>query len=153
AGRWERGELERARALADRLLAAFGRDGFRVELQRPFWRRDRARNRWLAELAERVGVPCVATGNAHMHDPARARVKDALSAARLHGTLEETEPRRRGNGSAHLCSAAEALARFDDHPDAVAETVRLAERLRFDLTRDLGYRYPGSEDPDADRAL
>jgi len=153
AGRWERGELERARALADRLVAAFGRDGFLVELQRPFWRRDRARNRWLAELAERVGVPCVATGNVHMHDPGRARLQDALAAVRLHGTLEETEPRRRGNGSAHLCSAAEALARFSDHPGAVAETARLAERLRFDLTRDLGYSYPGSEDPDADLAL
>ena len=44
-------------------------------------------------------------------------------------------------------------ARFADHPDAVAETARLAERLRFDLTRELGYRYPGSEDPDADRTL
>ena len=42
-------------------------------------------------------------------------------------------------------------ARFRRHPEAVAETVRLAERLRFDLTRELGYRYPGAEDPEADR--
>jgi error-prone DNA polymerase len=153
AGSWERGELERARKLADRLQSIFGRDRFRVELQRPFWRRDRARNHWLAGLAERLGAPCVATGNVHMHDPSRARLQDALAAVRLHGTLEETEPDRRGNGSAYLCSAAEALARFRDHPQAVAETSRLAERLRFDLTRDLGYRYPGSEDPDADPAL
>ena len=33
-----------------------GRERFRVELQRPFWRHDRARNRWLALLAERLGV-------------------------------------------------------------------------------------------------
>ena len=44
-------------------------------------------------------------------------------------------------------------ARFADHPEAVAESGRIAERLEFDLTRDLGYRYPGSEDPGADRAL
>jgi error-prone DNA polymerase len=44
-------------------------------------------------------------------------------------------------------------ARFEDHPDAVAETLRLADRLRFDLTHDLGYRYPGSEDEEADRKL
>ena len=43
--------------------------------------------------------------------------------------------------------------RFRDHPRALAESALLAERLRFDLTRDLGYRYPGSEDPGADRAL
>ncbi len=40
-------------------------------------------------------------------------------------------------------------ARFAEYPDAVRRRVRLAETLRFDLTGDLGYRYPGSEDPDA----
>src|SRR4051794_31865323 len=45
------------------------------------------------------------------------------------------------------------VARFRDHPDAVTETVRLAERLDFDLLQDLGYRYPGSEDPTAPRRL
>ena len=35
-----------------RLLAAFGRDGLCVELQRPFQRDDRARNRRLAGLAQ-----------------------------------------------------------------------------------------------------
>jgi error-prone DNA polymerase len=142
-----------AETLGRRLVAAFGRDRFRVELQRPQWRRDRARNRWLERMAERLGVPCVATGNAHMHDRSRARLQDALVAVRLLGSLEETESRRRGNHSSYLTSAEEMVARFADHPDAVAETVRLAERLRFDLTRDLGYRYPGSEDPDADRTL
>ncbi len=35
----------------------------------------------------------------------------------------------------------------------MAETVRLAERLRFDLRSDLGYRYPGAEDAEAMRQL
>ena len=142
-----------AMAVGRRLVAAFGRERFRVELQRPFWRCDRARNRWLAGLAERLGTKCVATGDVHMHDPSRAPLQDVLSAVRLGGTLEETEPRRRGNGTSYLASPAEMAARFSEHPDAVAESGRLAERLSFDLTRDLGYRYPGSEDPGADRKL
>jgi error-prone DNA polymerase len=142
-----------AMAVGRRLEAAFGRERFRVELQRPFWRHDRTRNRWLAGLAERLGVRCVATGDAHMHDASRAALQDVLCAVRLGGTLEETEPRRRGNGTSYLASPAEMDARFGGHPDAVAESGRLAERLGFDLTRDLGYRYPGSEDPGADRAL
>ncbi|HET8861744.1 MAG TPA: PHP domain-containing protein, partial [Solirubrobacterales bacterium] len=36
AGAWERGEGRDGAALARRLLAAFGRDRFRVELQRPY---------------------------------------------------------------------------------------------------------------------
>src|SRR6185295_19065199 len=152
-GRPSPSEARGAKALGRRLREAFGCDRFRVELQRPFWRHDLARNRWLSVLAERLGVPCVATGNVHMHDPSRAALQDALVAVGLRGTLEETESRRRGNGSSYLASREEMAARFEGHPEAVAETERLAERLEFDLTRGLGYRYPGAEDPGTDRAL
>jgi error-prone DNA polymerase len=152
-GRPRAADAVAAEALGHRLAHAFGRDRFRVELQRPFWRSDRARNRWLADLAERLGVRCVATGDVHMHDPSRAALQDALVSVRLGGTLEETEPARRGNGSAYLAAPAAMAARFADHPGAITESARIAEQLEFDLTRDLGYRYPGSEDPGADRAL
>ena len=130
-----------------RLLSAFGRDNLRVELQRPFQRDDRARNRRLAELAERLGVAAVATGDVHAHAHARAQLQDAFVALRNHTTLDASEPLRRGN-TAHVIASPEAMeARFEDHPRAVAEAAALAERLSFDLTVDLGYRYPGAEDP------
>ncbi len=153
AGAWERGEAEGGARLGRRLLEAFGPDNLRVELQRPYWRHDRARNRRLAQLAARLGVPCVATGNVHSHDPRRAALQDAFVAVRLGTTLEASEPGRRGNSSSVLSSPRRMAARFAEHPEAVAETLRLAERLRFDLTKELGYRYPGSEDPGADHEL
>jgi error-prone DNA polymerase len=153
AGAWARGEPAAGATLAKRLLAAFGRERFRVELQRPYWRRDRARNRWLAGLAERLGVPAVATGNVHSHARRRARLQDALVAVRLGTTLEASEPRRRGNSSSALASPSAMAERFAEHPEAVAETARLAERLRFDLTAELGYTYPGAEDPGTDATL
>ena len=146
AGAWERGDISGGAQLGKRLLAAFGRDRFRVELQRPFWRHDRARNRWLAGLAARLGVDAVATGNVHCHNRRRTHLQDALVAVGLGETLEGSEPRRRGNRSSALVSPAEMAARFAEHPRAVAESVELAERLRFDLTTDLGYRYPEEED-------
>jgi error-prone DNA polymerase len=153
AARVERGQHAEAARVARRLVRAFGPDRFRIELQRPFWRHDRRRNRLLAELAERVGVPCVATGDVHVHDRSRVALQDAMVAVRLGATLDETEPRRRGN-AAHALAPPERMAdRFADHPDAAAESGRLAERLRFDLTEDLGYRYPGAEDESADRRL
>src|SRR6185503_8641454 len=136
-----------------RLLGVFGPDRFRIELQRPFWRHDRRRNRLLAELAERLGVPAVATGNVHVHVRDRIALQDAMVAVGLGKTLDETEPQRRGNSS-HVLTPPERMAeRFREHPDAVEESGRLAERLAFDLTEDLGYRYPGSEDPEADSKL
>jgi error-prone DNA polymerase len=153
AGAWGRGETELGERLGRRLLGAFGRERFRVELQRPFWRHDRARNRWLALLAERLGVPCVATGNVHSHARRRADLQDALVAVRRGESLEESEPLRRGNRSSVLVSPEEMAIRFGEYPEAVAETVRLAERLRFDLTKELGYRYPREGDERADKEL
>jgi error-prone DNA polymerase len=141
------------RTTLERLREAFGAERLRIELQRPFLYGDRARNRRLEQLARRLGVACVATGDVHAHARSRAPLQDALVAIRLHATLDASEPLRRGNFSHVLASPQAMAARFPEHPEAVAETVRLAERLRFDLRSDLGYRYPGSEDPTAMRRL
>ncbi len=139
----------REEATARRLLDAFGPQGLRVELQRPYGRDDRARNRMLAALARRLGVACVASGDVHAHARERAELQDAFVALRHHTTLDASEPIRRGNHS-HVMSAPRAMAnRFIDHPEAVRETLSLAEELRFDLSEDLGYSYPGAEDESA----
>ena len=135
------------------LLDGFGPERLYAELQRPYARHDRARNRAFAARARRLGIRTVATGDVHAHSPSRAELQDAFVALRHRLTLDASEPLRRGNRS-HVMSAPRAMAsRFADHPEAVAETLRLAERLRFDLTKDLGYRYPGAEEQDASRRL
>jgi error-prone DNA polymerase len=136
-----------------RLLDAFGPEGLRVELQRHYVRHDRARNRALAALARRLGVRCVATGDVHAHARSRAELQDAFVALRHHTTLDASEPLRRGNHTHVMCTPRAMATRFVDHPQAVRETLCLAEQLRFDLKRDLGYRYPGSEDVSAPRRL
>ena len=138
---------------ARRLLDAFGPDDLYVELQRPYARDDRARNRALAALARRLVVRCVATGDVHAHARERAELQDAFVALRHRTTLDASEPLRRGNHS-HVMSTPQAMtSRFSDHPEAVRETLALAERLTFDLTKDLGYRYPGAEDESSQRRL
>ncbi len=135
------------------LLDAFGPRELYVELQRPYARHDRARNRAFEAAARRLGVRCVASGDVHAHTRARAELQDAFVALRHHATLDACEPLRRGNHS-HVMSAPEAMAnRFADHPQALRETLLLAERLDFDLTKDLGYRYPGAEEQGATRRL
>ncbi len=147
------GEGTRDEPVARRLLEAFGADGLRVELQRPYARHDRARNRALSAFARRLGVACVATGDVHAHARSRAELQDAFVALRHHTTLDASEPLRRGNSS-HVMATPQAMARrFADHPQAVGETLALAEQLTFDLGMDLGYRYPGAEDAGSKREL
>lgn len=136
-----------------RLRDTFGADRLRVELQRPYARGDRDRNRALARLARALDVRTVATGGVHAHTQMRALLQDALVAAKNGMTLDASEVQRRPNHT-HVLARPEAMAaRFAGYPEAVAETVRLAETLRFGLTSDLGYRYPGADSTEAIREL
>src|SRR6202000_2243622 len=102
----------------------------RIELQRPYLRHDRARNRRLAGLADRIGVPCVATGNIHAHGAPRAPLQGPFVPIRLHTTLDASEPERRGNFSHVLASPAAMGARFAEYSGGGAETGRPGRRVR-----------------------
>jgi error-prone DNA polymerase len=131
---------------AARLARVFGRDRFFVELQRPYERGDCHRNALLRELAESLGVPTIATGDVHAHHLRRAPLQDVLVAVRHRSSLDGCEAERRGNHECVLLSPAEVVDRFPEDRAAVARTVELADRLTFDLTEELGYRYPDFSD-------
>ena len=131
---------------AAQLADAFGRDNFFVELQRPYERGDARRNAALRDLAESLGVRTLVTGDVHAHDPRRAALQDVLVAVRCRTSLDGCERERRGNHECVLAAPADMLERFPDDHDAVARTGELAERLEFDLTQELGYRYPDFSD-------
>jgi error-prone DNA polymerase len=138
---------------ARRLLDAFSPERLRVELQRPYARGDKLRNRARERLAQRLGVRTVATGDVHAHTRERALVQHAFVAIRHGLTLDGSEVQRRPNDTHVLATPHGMTERLRDYPDAVAETVRLAETLTFNLTGDLGYRYPGSDSTRATREL
>ena len=134
---------------AARLARAFGRERFFVELQRPYERGDVRRNAALRDLAEHLGVDTVATGNVHAHAPRRTLLQDTLVAIRCRTSLDGCEQERRGNRESILRAPADAADRFAGiDPAAAARTVEIAERLQFDLTEELGYRYPDFSDGD-----
>jgi error-prone DNA polymerase len=131
---------------AARLASVFGPDRFYVELQRPYERGDMRRNAHLRDLAASLRVRTVATGDVHAHDRRRAALQDVLVAVRCRTSLEGCEQERRGNHESVLLSPEEMRERFVDDRDAVHRTSELAQRLEFDLTEELGYRYPDFSD-------
>ncbi len=132
-----------------RLARAFGRERFLVELQRPYERGDTRRNAALRDLAEHLGVETIATGDIHAHHPRRTLLQDALVAIRCGTSLEGCEPDRRGNRESFLRSPEEMLERFSFDRRAAERSGELANRLEFDLTEELGYRYPDFSEGEA----
>jgi error-prone DNA polymerase len=134
---------------AARLAGAFGRGRFYVELQRPFERGDARRAGLLRDLAAHLGVETIASGDVHAHDARRALLQDVLVAIRCRTSLDGCERERRGNHESVLSSPAEMIERFTPvDRAAAARTAELAKRLEFDLTKELGYRYPDFSDRD-----
>ncbi|NUR78526.1 MAG: error-prone DNA polymerase [Thermoleophilia bacterium] len=128
---------------AGRLARAF-EGAFYVELQRPYERGDARRNAQLEELARELRVPTVATGDVHAHHLRRARLQDALVAIKHRTSLDGCERERRGNHESVLLPPAEMLERLPR--DAALRSREIADRCGFDLTQELGYRYPDFSD-------
>jgi error-prone DNA polymerase len=149
--------LNAARRLAQRCRAVFGSNRFFVELQRNRVRGDKALAGALCDIAQVAGLQLVATGNVHYHRQDRHRLHDALVAIRHRTTLHASHDRRRANSQFYLRPPREMEKLFEDRPDAIANTIAIAQRCEsFDLTRDLGYTFPdfcGSEQATAPKAL
>ncbi len=136
------GDRRQAEAVAAEYRDRLGAEHFFIELQHHDVFGDSQRVAALAGLAERVGLEMVATNNAHYHVRARHRLNDVLVAIHHRLTLDSSHQVRRPNSEFFLKEPEEMARRFARHPQAIANTIVIAERCQFDLTRDLPYRLP-----------
>ena len=139
----QRGRLDEARSAAIRYIEWFGTENVYMELQQNLVHGDTPRNRSLVDLARQLGVGVVATNNVHYHVQERHQLHDCLVAIKHLKSLEESHRERRANSEFYLKSPREMSGLFRGCPEAIANTLRIAERCAaFDLTRDLDYRFP-----------
>ena len=148
-GKWREAEEE-----ARNYLDWFGADNVFMELQQNLVKGDTLRCRRLVEMARKLGVSVVATNNVHYHAPERSRLQDALVAIRHNRTLEETHRERRPNSNFHLKSHGEMARLFEEVPQALKNTMAIAERCSgFNLENNLGYRFPDHPVPEGHTPL
>lgn len=124
------GALDPARLAVEREV--FG-DRLALEIHRRFLPSDRSRLEAAHAASGRYGIPLVATGGVLMHVPERKPLQDILTCIRLGLRLDEGGRRLLPNRSAHLRSGRAMAALFPDCPEAVEESVRIADRCAFRL--------------------
>ncbi|MHB8266953.1 error-prone DNA polymerase [Bradyrhizobium sp.] len=107
---------------------------------------DRRRLAPLQRIAATVRVPLLATNEVLYHDPARRPLQDILTCIREKTTIERIGKKLEANAERHLKSAAEMTKLFGDMPEAIAETMRFADRITFCLDQ-LKYQYPDEPVP------
>ncbi|QDZ01828.1 error-prone DNA polymerase [Nitratireductor mangrovi] len=102
---------------------------------------DRFRIEQAASMAAKAGVPLMAINDVLYHASERRPLQDVMTAIRLNTTVAQAGFALVANAERHLKPPAEMARLFNRHPDALAETVRFAERLKFSL-RELSHNYP-----------
>jgi error-prone DNA polymerase len=126
------GGMKDARRELERLAADFGSANVAVELWDHGLPGDSARNEALADLAGKVGLALVATGNVHHHSVDRQRLAVAVAAVRARRSLDEIDGWLPPAGRP-LRSGAEQAARFARWPGVVERAADLGRECAFDL--------------------
>ncbi|MBK9053438.1 MAG: DNA polymerase III subunit alpha [Chloroflexi bacterium] len=128
-----RGEREVARQEARHYRELFGQGQFFIELQRHFLPGEERLIPQLTALASYLHLPIVATNNVHYVSQDGHRLQDVLVCIRHLTTLDESLALRRPNSEYYLKSPGQMADLFADYPQAISNTVAIAERCRFDL--------------------
>ncbi|HMH65488.1 MAG TPA: error-prone DNA polymerase, partial [Rhizomicrobium sp.] len=102
---------------------------------------DRRRLRNLKRTAREARVPLIAVNDVLYHHSERRELQDVVTCIREHVPLAQASLRLQANAERHLKPPAEMRRLFRGCPDAVAETLRFAQRITFTLA-ELGQRYP-----------
>ncbi|MGJ4997600.1 error-prone DNA polymerase [Bradyrhizobium sp. HKCCYLS3077] len=107
---------------------------------------DRRRLARLARLAASAKVPLIATNDVLYHHPSQRMLQDVLTCIREKASIESIGRRLQANAERHLKPGHEMARLFRDHPDAITETLRFADRISFSLDQ-LKYQYPDEPVP------
>ena len=107
---------------------------------------DKRRLSRLHHLALAAKVPLLATNEVLYHNPARRPLQDVLTCIREKTTIEAIGRKLEGNAERYLKPAHEMARLFRDLPEAIAETMRFADRISFSMDQ-LKYQYPDEPVP------
>jgi error-prone DNA polymerase len=116
-------------------------DNVRLAIAPAYAGNDRYRFHQAAALAAAARIPLMATNDVVCHTPERRPLQDVLTAIRLNVPVANAGYELGANAEHHLKPSADMARLFSRYPEALVETLRFAEDLRFSLN-ELKHNYP-----------
>ena len=140
------GDEASAVRLALKYKGIFG-DNFYLELQDSGFPDQKAVNAGLIRISRKHEIPIVATNDVHYISREDARAQDILMCIQTNKTVEDDDRMQIATSELYLKSDEEMRAKFSKFPDALLNTVRIAEMCDYDF--DFGKtRLPKFQPPD-----
>lgn len=127
------GDYDKAKEVALEMRELFGADGYYLELQDHGIPVQRQVNGGLIRLHEETGIPLVATNDAHYLRKEDAEMQDILMCIQMGKTVDDPNRLRMETSELYVKSTEEMAALFPDYPEAVENTVKIAELCNMDF--------------------
>lgn len=127
------GQEEKALEAASWYREVFGPDNFFLELQDHRLEEQKRVNRFLVEAARRLGIPLVATNDVHYLKREDATLHDVLLCIQTGKTLKDAKRLEFPTQEFYFKTAEEMSALFGEIPEALTNTLTIAERCSVEL--------------------
>ncbi|PKM81558.1 MAG: DNA polymerase III subunit alpha [Firmicutes bacterium HGW-Firmicutes-14] len=132
-------QYERAREAAREYDGIFGRGKFFLELQDHGLAEQGNVNRELVKISRETGIPLVATNDVHYVKKGDAEVQNVLLCIGTGKTVEDEDRMEFGTEEFYLKDVGEMNTVLGEYPEALANTVEIAERCNVSLDFDKTY--------------
>jgi len=126
-------DLAKARGAIDWFKQTFGTENFYLELQNHSISEQAKVNRHLVPWAKEFGLKCVATNDVHYVEKAHSHAHDCLICIGTQSLLSDTKRMKYVEEQFYLRSAEEMKALFAEVPDAVKNTLEVAEKCNIEF--------------------
>lgn len=123
------GRMDQAEKIAFQYVKRFGKENFYLEVQNHGFPDDDVYIERTVQLSRRTGIPIIATHDVHYLVPEDASLLPLLQ----HGKHQQRSSSTPTTGPFYLPSPIEMQLKFSHLPDALENTVRIAQRIRFHL--------------------
>ena len=127
------GDMDGAYELCEDFLEIFDRDHFYLEVQDHGIEEQKKVNEGLYQLAEELNIGLVATNDAHYLTRKDARTQDVLMCIQMGKTVDDPTRMKFETQEFYIKDADEMAALFPNHPEALANTVKIAERCQVEF--------------------
>ena len=127
-------QTERARELLGLYQDIFGKENFFIELSRhPNVPGHEKLEKSLRAFASKTNTPMVATQDVHYLEADDANAQDVLLAVQTNSKLDDEDRLTMKNDNFSFRSADEMAALFEDLPEAIENSVKIAERANVEI--------------------
>ncbi len=146
------GDMDGAYELCEQFLEIFDRDHFYLEVQDHGIEVQKKVNDGLYKLAEELNIGLVATNDAHYLTKQDARIQDVLMCIQMGKTVDDPTRMKFETQEFYIKDADEMAALFPEYPEALENTVKIAERCQVEF--EFGkYHLPEFDVPEGYTAL